>query len=291
MTTITYEAVSGATHKQQTFTPRKVLGWIAEKLATLLVLLFCIMPIIWLALTSLKYEGDVYSTKILVPLTLNNYKIIFGEGMEYGRLALNSLLVSSVTVLLAIPVGIAAAYIFARYKFRGAYLLLIAVLVTQFIPPLVIAIPFWTLFHRIGLANSRFGLIIVYLSIVLPYSIWMLRGFIDALPIEVEEAATVDGCDEFGVLRHITIPLVMPGIITTIIFAFIMCWNEFTFALLLTDQSSRTLQIGLYATNGYRGVLWEQMAATGMIIMIPMFILSFAIRKYFVEGITMGAVK
>jgi len=262
-----------------------------DKLLELAVLLFIVFPIFWVALTSLKPLNEIYTTNVLVPLTLDNYRMIFSEAMQYQRLALNSLIVSSATVLIAIPLGVAAAYVFARYHFRGSQAMLIGVLVTQFIPPLVIIIPFFTLFKSIGLTDSKLALIIVYLSIVLPYSIWMLRGFIDALPVEVEEAAAVDGCNEIGTLRHITFPLVLPGVITTMIFSFIMCWNEFTFALILTGTQSRMLQMGLYATAGNRGILLEQMSATGMIVMVPMFILSFLVRRYFVEGLTMGAVK
>lgn len=276
---------------RRNLTFRRATSWVVENILALLVLFISLFPIFWLALTSFKNLNDVYTTKIFVPLTWANYKDIFGEPNFFQNAALNSLLVATATCAVAIPLGLAAAYVFARYHFKASQALQVGVLVTQFIPPLVTVLPFWTLFRSMGISNSRLALTIVYLSIVLPYAIWMLRGFIDALPAEVEEAASVDGCTELQTLRHVTLPLVMPGVITTLIFSFIMCWNEFTFALILTDKTSRTLQIALYSTNGYRGVLWEQMAAAGMIIMVPMFILSFLIRRYFIEGITMGAVK
>ena len=269
----------------------KALGWIWQNILALMVLVISLFPIFWLALTSVKNLNDVYTTKILVPLTLDNYKEIFSEPNFFQHAALNSLIIAVITCAIAIPLGLAAAYVFARYHFKASQALLIGVLVTQFIPPLVTVLPFWTLFRSLGISTSRVALVVVYLSIVLPYAIWMLVGFIEALPAEVEEAASVDGCTEIQTLRHVTLPLVMPGVITTLIFSFIMCWNEFTFALILTDNNTRTLQIALYSTNGYRGVMWEQMAAAGMIIMVPMFILSFLIRRYFIEGITMGAVK
>ncbi len=276
---------------RKNLTVAKALGWAGENFLALLILLISLFPIFWLALTSFKNLADVYTTKVFVPLTLDNYAQIFGEPNYFQRAALSSLIVAGSACAIALPLGLAAAYIFARYRFRASQALLIGVLVTQFIPPLVTVLPFWTLFRSLGISTSHIALIVVYLSIVLPYGIWMLVGFIDALPPEVEEAASVDGCTELGTLRHITLPLVMPGVITTLIFSFIMCWNEFTFALILTDQHTRTLQIALYSTNGYRGVMWEQMAAAGMIIMVPVFILSFLIRRYFIEGITMGAVK
>lgn len=276
---------------RRNLTVGKALGWVTENFLALMILVISLFPIFWLGLTSFKNLADVYTTKVFVPLTLQNYRDIFGEPNFFQYAALNSLIVTTVACAISIPLGLAAAYAFARYRFRGSQALLIGVLVTQFIPPLVTVLPFWTLFRTLGISTSHIALIVVYLSIVMPYSIWMLVGFIEALPVEVEEAASVDGCTELQTLRHITLPLVMPGVITTLIFSFIMCWNEFTFALILTDNHTRTLQVALYSTNGYRGVLWEQMAAAGMIIMVPVFILSFLIRRYFIEGITMGAVK
>ena len=256
-----------------------------------LILIFSLFPIFWLALTSFKNmamstppRSSFRSLSITTGKSSASRTFFQYAGAQQPDRRQRCLAI-------AIPLGLAAAYVFARYHFKAGQALLIAVLVTQFIPPLVTVLPFWTLFKSLGISTSRIALIVVYLSIVMPYAIWMLVGYIDALPIEVEEAASVDGCTELQTLRHITLPLVMPGVITTLIFSFIMCWNEFTFALILTDQHSRTLQIALYSTNGYRGVLWEQMAAAGMLIMVPVFILSFLIRRYFVEGITMGAVK
>lgn len=264
---------------------------IGEKALTAAVLFFVMFPILWLILTAFKPENEVYTTSFIFKPTLDNFITIFTEPFNNQRLVLNSLIIATTATLITVPVALGAAYVFSRYHFRGSQLLMVLVLVTQFIPPLVIALPFFNLFRRIGLYDSHAGLVIVYLSIVVPYAIWMLKGFIDALPIEIEQAASVDGCTEVGILRHITLPLVMPGVITTAVFAFIMCWNEFTYALILTRNDARTLQLGLMSTVGVRGILWELMAATGLIVMIPVFILSFSVRKYFVQGLTMGAVK
>ena len=135
------------------------------------------------------------------------------------------------------------------------------------------------------------GLVWINLSIVLPYSIWMIKGFVDALPTEIEQAALIDGANEFQTIRHITMPLLMPSIITAAVFSFIIVWNEFLFALILTRQEARTLTIGLLSTNTATGIRWDWMSATGLIVMIPVFILSLTIRKHFVQGMTMGAVK
>ena len=277
--------------------PRRARSWqrvavqIVESIFALGILAFTMLPIVWLALTSFKPENKVYTLDVFFEPTLQNYITIFTAPYDEGRLLLNSVLVAVVTVAISIPLGVMGAYVFSRFHFRGNQILMVGVLATQFIPPLVIAIPFYTLFRALGMVDKLQALVVVYLSIILPYSIWMLKGFIDSMPIEVEEAATVDGASVLETLRHITVPLVMPGILTTLVFSLVSCWNEFTYATILTRLDSATLPIGLMNISGVRGTYWELMAANGMILMVPMFILSFAIRKYFVEGLTMGAVK
>lgn len=270
---------------------RRSFGKLVELGLVVLIIIFILLPIFWLALTSFKTGNDVYTLDVLISPTLDNYITIFAEPYSDGKLLLNSAIVSVVTVSIAIPLGVMAAYVFSRFHFRGSNVLMVGVLVTQFLPPLVIAIPFFTLFRTLGWVDTLQALVVVYLSFILPYSIWMLKGFIDALPVEVEEAARIDGCNEVQTLRHITLPLVMPGVITVLVMSFIACWNEFTFATILTRSNATTLPLGLMSTYGIRGFYWELMAATGMLIMVPVFILSFAVRRYFVEGITMGAVK
>ena len=254
-------------------------------------LFFCLFPIFWMLLTAFKPRAEVYSTSVFVRPTLENFAAIFREPVSLGPLVANSLIVSIGTTLVAIPVALLAAYAFSRLRFRANTPLLVTILATQFIPPVAIALPFFTLYRSIGLLDTLVGLVIVNLSIIVPYSIWMIKGFIDALPEGIEEAAFVDGCGEYSVVRHITFPLVMPGIMISAIFAFILSWNEFIFPFLLTREAAVPLTVGLLTTQGDRGVLWEQMSAAGMIVMVPIFIMSMFIRRHFIEGITMGAVK
>jgi multiple sugar transport system permease protein len=262
-----------------------------ETFWALATLFFVTFPIVLLIYTAFRSALDVYSDRFFSPLTLENFRTIFVGEFSVVRPFFTSLLISSVTVAIGIPLAVAAAYVFSRYRFRGSQVLLVAVLTTQFIPALMIALPFYNLFRNTGLYDTPWALVIVYLSLALPYSIWMMRGFIDALPIEIEEAAVVDGCNEFQVLAYVTFPLVLPGIITSLVFAFILCWNEFTYALLLAGQETITLQIAMTRTIGIQGIAWELISAIGLLVMIPMFVMSFTIRKYFIEGLTMGAVK
>jgi multiple sugar transport system permease protein len=264
---------------------------IVRRLGFLSAFLFLVFPIFWMVLTAFKVSKDAYTTKFFFTPTLNNFISIFQEPHDFGPLLLNSVIVSFTTVALAIPVATLAAYAFSRFEFKGKNAFMVAVLSSQFVPPVVVILPFFTLFRRLHLLDTRIALIILNLSFVLPFAVWMIKGFIDALPKEIEAAATVDGCNRFQVLRHITLPLIMPGIVTSAVFGFIQSWNEFLFALILTNRNAVTLTVGLMSLHTDKGILWEYMSAVGLLIMVPIFILSLSIRQYFVQGLTMGAVK
>jgi multiple sugar transport system permease protein len=288
-------ALQNASQASQKYSRRdagkKILGTIGFYIAVSVILFFCLFPIFWMLLTAFKPVSEVYSTSILFEPTLRNFRIIFSEPLSFGPLVANSLIVAIGTTLIAIPISLFAAYAFSRLRFRGNTTLLVVILATQFIPPVAIALPFFNFYRTIGLLDTLVGLIIVNLAVVVPYSIWMMKGFIDALPQGIEEAAFIDGCGEFGVVRYVTFPLVMPGILISATFAFILSWNEFLFPFLLTREYAITLPVGLMTTQGTRGVLWEQMSAAGMLVMVPVLIMTLFIRRHFIEGITMGAVK
>ncbi|MDJ0913610.1 MAG: carbohydrate ABC transporter permease [Desulfobacterales bacterium] len=253
--------------------------------------LFMAFPIFWMILTSFKVARDAYSTKVFFSPTLNNFISIFQDPYNFGPLLFNSVVVSFSTVAVAIPAATCAAYAFSRYQFKGKNALMVSVLSSQFVPPVVVVLPFFILFKNLHLLDTRLALVILNLSFVLPFAVWMIKGFIDALPPDIESAAVVDGCNRFQVLRHITLPLIMPGVVTSAVFGFIQSWNEFLFALILTNQKAVTLTVGLMGLHTDKGILWEHMAAASMLIMIPIFAISFTIREYFISGLTMGAVK
>ncbi len=298
--------------RSETLALRKRLYAALEVFGLLVVLGFILVPIVWLAITALKPQEKAYSTTVIFTPTIDNFRIIFAEGsvivnegsrLERGEVGrnmgpnvFNSVIVSGATVLIAIPLATMAAYVFSRYDFFGNSWLLVWILTTQFIPAIVVAIPFFTFFRANqifpwAVSDSLAKLVIVNMSIVLPYAIWMIKGFVDALPQEVEQAAMVDGCNEWQVLSRISLPLVLPGVLVATVFSFIMSWNEFLFALIIGQDNARTLQVALMTTSGARGIMWEQMAAAGLIVMVPIFILSLTIRNNFVNGMTMGAVK
>lgn len=259
----------------------------------LFIFYFVTFPIFWMLLTAFKNNRDAYSTKLIFQPTLNNFTLLFdGNPYNFAPLITNSIIISLSTVIIGVPLAVMAAFAFSRYKFRGKNLLLIFVLSAQFLPATVVLLPYFIQFRNFGLLDTRIGLIIMHLTISIPFAIWLVKGFIDALPLEIEQAALVDGCTEFQTLRYVTMPLIMPGVVVATVFTFVGSWNEFLFAFIMTtSDNARPMMVGLLALNEIDGIPWEKLSAAGLIIMIPMFILALSIRRYFVSGLTMGAVK
>lgn len=275
----------GRTGHEQPTTP------LIEAIGIPLTVFFVLFPILWMALTAVKPRSLVYTLDVLFEPTLQSFRTIFLAPLQFGGLMWNSILVSTGTIAIAIPAATLAAYAFSRLSFRGNRTLFVALLATQFIPPVAIALPVFLLYRDLGLTDTRLGLILINLSILVPYATWLIKGFIDAVPREVEQAAMVDGCRTLGVVRRITVPLALPGIAVATVFTFVASWNEFLFALLLTRRDAVTLPVGLMRTLGAEGIQWENMAAGGMLVMGPMLVLSILIRNHFTEGITLGSVK
>ena len=252
-----------------------------------------LLPIFWILLTAFKTPRDVYSlaTAFVCTPTLENLSTVFAHPWNLGNKIVNSLLVAIGTVIVAIPIATMAAYAFSRFKFPFKRTLFLLVIASQFIPAAVVVLPFFLMFKAWGLLDTRFALVLVNLSIVLPYAVWMIKGFLDAVPLEIEESAMVDGAHRSRVIWEIVVPAAWPGIITSAVFSFTLTWNEFLFALILGKQNALTLPIGLIGFRTERGDLWELMAAGGLLITVPMFILSLLVQKHFVGSLTAGSVR
>jgi multiple sugar transport system permease protein len=257
----------------------------------LLATLIMLVPILWIFLAAFKNHIDVFQLKLLFKPTLQNFLTVFEPPYYLGQKLVNSTVVAFVTVIIAIPIATMAAYSFSRFRLVGETAMLVTILATQFVPAVVIILPFFVMFRDVGLLDTRIGLILVNLAIVMPFAIWMIKGFIDGIPIDTEEAALVDGSSRLQVIRNIVLPMAAPGLLTAGIFCFIIAWNEFLFALILTNRDAVTLPIGLALFKAEEGDLWNLLSAAGIIIMLPMFTLALMIRKYFVQGMTMGAVR
>ncbi len=256
-----------------------------------LVVLFMMVPIAWIALASFKTHVDVYQLKLFFEPTLDNYATVFDAPYDLGDKLWNSTLVATVTVAIAIPIATCAAYSFSRFRMRGERVMFVMILATQFVPAVVIVLPFFLMFRDLKITDTWYGLVLVNLSIVMPFAIWMIKGFIDGIPKDTEEAALVDGSTRMQVIVRIVMPMAAPGIITGAIFCFIIAWNDFLFALILTTKDAVTLPVGLALFKAEEGDQWNLLAAAGIIIMVPMFVLALIIQRHFVQGMTMGAVR
>ena len=267
--------------------------WLNGLQVTLILVATFIMliPIVWIALASLKSTVEVFQLRLFFTPTLENFATVFEPPYELGPKLWNSTIVAGVTVLLAIPIATMAAYSFSRFRLVGETSMLVLILATQFVPAVVIVLPFFVMFRDLGLIDTRIGLILINLAIVMPFAIWMIKGFIDGIPLDTEEAAMVDGSSRLQVIRNIVLPMAAPGLFTAGIFCFIIAWNEFLFALILTQREAVTLPVGLQLFRAEEGDLWNLLSAAGIIIMAPMFVLALSIRRYFVQGMTMGAVR
>ncbi|WP_211323070.1 carbohydrate ABC transporter permease [Amycolatopsis palatopharyngis] len=269
----------------------RTLGGALRALSTLAILFFILFPILWLAVTAFKPEGEVFSTSLVFSPSLESFGQILGGNNDLVRPILNSIVIGVITTLISVPLALLAAYAFSRYRFPGHRGLLLAIVATQFIPGVAIALPFLTLFRALGMIDTHAALIIVNLSLVVPYITWLLKGFVDGLPIEIEEAARLDGCSQVTLLWRVITPLAAPGIFVSVVFSFLLSWNEFLFPTFLARTEASTLPVGLMTLVRPEGVAWGQMAAAGLLVMVPMLILALLVRKHFAQGMTMGAVK
>ena len=265
----------------------KALEWAVLALVAAIIL----FPILWMVMTAFKSPRYVYSYTMIFPPTLENFYEVFGERWHIADKIINSTVIAVSTVVIAIPIAVASAYAFSRLVFPFKRAMFQWILLTQFIPAVTIVLPFYIMFRRLGLLDTYAALIIVDLAIVMPYAIWTIKGFIDAIPMETEEAAIVDGAGRLRVIWDIVVPMARPGILTAAIFCFILTWNEFLFGYLLSRQRVVPLPVGIISFLLERGPVWELIAATGIIITIPMFFFSMMIQRHFTKGMNLGAVR
>lgn len=274
---------------------RARLGWNIATYAVLITLtIFCIFPLAWTLLTSLKYEADIVTqTMQYIPkrITFDNYVAIWTQS-GFPTLVFNSFVVTATTVVLCLITGTLAAYSFSRFHYPGRGALMLGYLVIRMFPAVLMIIPLFILMRGVGLLDSRFGLALAYTSFLLPLFVWMLKGFFDAAPKELESAARIDGCTRLGAMVRIVLPLARNGLVATSVFVAIAAWNEFLFALMLTtSQGSRTWPVGLQLMVGEFQLPWGVLAAGGIISIIPVMILFAIVQRTMVHGITAGAVK
>jgi multiple sugar transport system permease protein len=274
---------------------RDRLGGIAWAATAVAAIAFAITPLLWMILTSVKTNREITQDTSLIPesLTIANYVSLF-SGREFGAYLANSIIVTSASVAIALILGTQAAYVLARFRLRAGMHRYVgfSLLMVRLLPPIVIIIPIFLVAQQLGLLNTQLSLIIVYAAFNVTIVVWMMESFFREIPVDLEEAAMVDGDTRFTAFRRIVLPLAAPGLVATGIFAVITTYNEFLFALVLTSTpSAETMPIGAATLIGRINVDWGAMSAAGVVGALPIVVFSLFVQKHLVRGLTMGAVK
>jgi multiple sugar transport system permease protein len=273
-----------------------IIGTAIKYAVLLLIMVIVLFPIYWMVITSFKgrlelttYPPTLFPKNII----LDNYRDAFSDS-DIPRYMLNSVIVVGVSTLISLFFGTLAGYSLARFPFTPTFKRQISfwILSTRMIPPIVTIIPIFLIYRNLQLLNTYAGMIIVYVGFTLPFTTWMMRAFVREVPVDLEEAAMVDGDTRLTALLRIVLPLTAPGLVATAIFSLILVWNEFLFALILTTTSATiTLPVGISGFVSQFEVLWGQMSAVGTVAIIPILIFTLAVQRYLVRGLTLGAVK
>ena len=272
---------------------KRPLPLVMAHYAMLVVLaILCVLPIVVIFATSLRQQVQIFAEPlnfIFMP-TLENYRAVLQED-RLDRYLWNSLFVGIVSTVITLVLGCMAAYGLARFRFRGRHTIAYTTLLLRTVPLAVLAIPVFMIWNQWQLVNSLWGLILLYVAVNLPFTIWLLYGFVLQVPIELEEAAAIDGCGPIKIFTKVLLPLMAPGLAAASIFTFRIAWNEFILALVLTDRQTRTLPVAasLFITD--LGVDWGKVMAMASLIAIPPLIFTFIAARQIISGLTAGAVK
>lgn len=295
---------------------------------TVVIAIILLIPVFWMAATSLKSRADAVAAppKLVFEPSLEGFiglltqrrQITVAQGLEqyendptlkwYDRVMLkrgqlivgsseyvgylkNSAITAGVSTILSVVFGLFAAYAFSRFRVAGKGDLLFFILSTRMLPPVVVTIPIFLVYRQLGLYDTTIGLILLYTVFNLSFSVWLLQGFIDEIPREYEEAALVDGYSRLQAFLKIVLPQTVTGLAATTVFCLIFAWNEYAFAVMLTAQKARTAPPSIPSVLGTGGIEWAQIAAGAMGFLIPVAIVTFALRNYLLRGVTFGAVR
>ena len=258
--------------------------------------LFAMLPFVWVFLASFKTRAELYATPIVylpASLSVANYVEAWTSKLTpFSRFFANSLWVSSVTMVATTLVSILAGYALARFRFAGRQTFLLIFLATQMFPAVLLIAPLLSQWYALGLIDTYQALIYSNFSFTVPFTVWMLVGYFESIPIELEESAMLDGCNRFGALCRVVLPLAAPGVAATAIFAFVASWSELLFAITFTSQTEmRTLSSGLLFMVGQYEIQWGQLSAGVIISTVPVAILFTYLQRHLIQGLSAGAVK
>ncbi len=269
-------------------TIRRILFW----LVLAVILMFFMAPLIWLVSTSFKNYIDAFAMppKLVFKPTLENYISVFNKANFFNYMK-NSIVCAVIPTAVGIILGVPCAYSIAMLKLKNPKNLSFFFLSARIAPPIMSLLPLYIIFSKIGIIGDKITIIIMYTLMCIPIVVWLMPVYFRELPIELREAARVDGCSEFRVFWNIVLPLVKGAVAATAIYCIITCWNEFLIALVLSNKTSQTLPVTVTSFMTFQGTQWGPLTAAGTIIMVPMLIFGFFIQKSFAKGLAGGAVK
>lgn len=263
-----------------------------------LIMFFVLFPFFWLLSCSFKTSSEIFAVvPTLFPKapTLEGYKYAFSPspGPNLLPMLINSLIVASGTAVLTIFFAATGGYAIGRRYFPGKNFLVVFILIAQMFQGPVIMIPWYRMAARMGILNTRTVLLLIYLTATIPICVWLMSGFVKSIPVELEEAASIDGCGHLGTFVRIILPLLKSGLVSIAIYAFIIAWNDYQYAMILTNSTrAKTVQLCIGELMGSMGVInWGGIMACGVIVAVPVIILFACIQKYLIEGLTAGAIK
>ncbi|HNS50201.1 MAG TPA: carbohydrate ABC transporter permease [Anaerolineae bacterium] len=270
---------------------RVIIRWAKHGILAL-VAFVGLAPFLLILFTSLKRpnEAIVNPPKWVFTPTLDAYRELMGD-VDFLRSILNSLIIAGAATIVATLLGILAGYALSRFRFRGQGAISYLILFLRMVPPITFVIPYFLIWRGLHLNDTYISMILMYITLALPLMVWMIRSFFLDFAVEIEEAALVDGCSRWQMLRLVATPAVLPGILASSTLAFIGLWNDFMFALFNTGRTTRTLPIEIYNSIGYYQLDWARLSSTAIIAIIPAIVFIALTQKYLVRGLTMGAVK
>ena len=260
-----------------------------------LLLIFILFPFYWTFITSVKSNAELFSWGVVTywphTFTWEAYEKLFTTSVNFLAAMKNSLIVAVLTTIVSLITSTLASYAFSRYRFAGRKFLMCLFLSNNMFPTVLLLIPLYTIMRKLGILYTPTALVLSYTTFTIPFSVWLLNGFINDLPLSLEEAALVDGCNRASAFVRIILPILGPCLVATGVYIFMTSWNEYTFAVMFTNNASRTIPIALKGLIGQLGVQWDLLTAGGIVTIIPVCIMFFFAQKRLVAGLTAGAVK
>lgn len=253
-----------------------------------------ILPVLWMVITAVKNDLEIYQMNgSILPLEVTATSFIrIWRDYDFALYFRNSLLVTIAAVLVSLVASALTGYGATRFEFKGKGMFLSFILMTQMFPSIMLLVPFYKILSIYGLNNSLVGLCIVYVSFTIPFCSWMMVGYYRTIPVEIDESAAIDGASSLQTFIRITLPLVRPGLVSSAIYAFITCWNEYMFAAtLIINDKMKTAAVAIAEMNGYYRIAWNDMMAASLVASVPLIIAFIFMQKSFIGGLTAGAVK